>query len=635
MSAAQRWRVESRNRRVEVTLDYAELRGLAAAEGLPLADVLTQFRAAGATSVAIPEDTVGGLEEARRLTVIGAGRAETHLLPETGLAGRIQAAARGKTRFAVTGRETRSGLTLTFGQPYALVRAVGVGIDPETVAEVRAAGLGVVGRVGNWDGVTPDGLRWTLGQLREQGVSTVIFSGDAVPGFKGRVVDNPDDPGRASTESLLRAFGLYYGAVEFVKQKGDGALARAAADRTVRVHTISGAEMQSADIPANVQRFLLGARERNIRLLFVRLFPQEPGALTANTKYVEQIARGLERGDLARGPAHGFDPLATPPALRLIMGLGLAGAWCLLLDAITGLLGGATLRLRAVAALGGIMLVALPVAPGGGVKLAALTAACLFPMLALVHTDLLAPAANGSSLPNRAALALALRRFLAATGITLLGVVFVVGLLADRLFLIKADAFLGIKAAQLFPVLLAAGIYGLGLRASAERPWPQVVGETRRDITALGGEPIRLWQVAVGLVGLIALALLVLRSGNDPGVGVSSLELRIRALLDRLLYARPRFKEFLIGHPAMIVALGLAVTGRRKWALPLFLVGAIGQVSLLNTFCHLHTPLWVSLIRALLGVAIGVIIGMAAYLVIDRFTRRCIALARWWPVGVR
>jgi hypothetical protein len=92
----------------------------------------------------------------------------------------------------------------------------------------------------------------------------------------------------------------------------------------------------------------------------------------------------------------------------------------------------------------------------------------------------------------------------------------------------------------------------------------------------------------------------------------------VRALLDQYLVTRPRFKEFLIGHPLMIVGLALAVTGRRAWALPVFLAGAIGQVSLLNTFCHLHTPLFVSVLRALLGFAIGAVLGTLAWLVLWR-----------------
>jgi hypothetical protein len=72
---------------------------------------------------------------------------------------------------------------------------------------------------------------------------------------------------------------------------------------------------------------------------------------------------------------------------------------------------------------------------------------------------------------------------------------------------------------------------------------------------------------------------------------------------------RPRTKEFLIGHPALVVALGLLSAGRREWLPLAMLLGAIGQVSLVNTFCHLHSPLEVSLMRTLWGILIGLLLG--------------------------
>jgi hypothetical protein len=124
------------------------------------------------------------------------------------------------------------------------------------------------------------------------------------------------------------------------------------------------------------------------------------------------------------------------------------------------------------------------------------------------------------------------------------GALFIVGLLADRLFLIKADAFAGSR----FPNSSRSlswpwSTFWICARATAAR------GRTRS--TTPGGKscgsprsPILLWQVAAALATLFVLALVVLRSGNDGGVGVSAGELKVRALLDQLLYTRPRFKEF-------------------------------------------------------------------------------------------
>jgi hypothetical protein len=58
--------------------------------------------------------------------------------------------------------------------------------------------------------------------------------------------------------------------------------------------------------------------------------------------------------------------------------------------------------------------------------------------------------------------------------------------------------------------------------------------------------------------------------------------------------------------------------GRRRLAIPCFLVGVLGQVSLLNTFCHIHTPLVISLWRDILGLVIGIALGAGVFLVVER-----------------
>ena len=131
-------------------------------------------------------------------------------------------------------------------------------------------------------------------------------------------------------------------------------------------------------------------------------------------------------------------------------------------------------------------------------------------------------------------------------------------------------------------------------------------------------EPMRVWHLVGMAAGAVVLLLLLLRTGNDPGVGVSPLELKIRAIMDRVLYVRPRTKEFLVGHPAMLLALWAGLAGRRRLWVPLLLVGAIGQVSLLNTFCHIHTPLTLSLIRAGNGMLLGILLGAVLVWVVAR-----------------
>jgi hypothetical protein len=123
--------------------------------------------------------------------------------------------------------------------------------------------------------------------------------------------------------------------------------------------------------------------------------------------------------------------------------------------------------------------------------------------------------------------------------------------------------------------------------------------------------------VAALLLGLAGLALLVLRSGNEGGLGVSSAELQFRSLLDRIFGVRPRTKEVLIGHPLLILGLMRAALGKRAGAWVLLALGVVGQVSLVNTFSHLHTPVLISLARTLHGLWFGAVIGLSLFLVVE------------------
>jgi hypothetical protein len=60
-----------------------------------------------------------------------------------------------------------------------------------------------------------------------------------------------------------------------------------------------------------------------------------------------------------------------------------------------------------------------------------------------------------------------------------------------------------------------------------------------------------------------------------------------------------------------VAALFLAASRRGRGALvPLAIVGSIGQVSMVNSFCHLHTPLLMTVTRTFNGLWLGVLFGL-------------------------
>ena len=100
------------------------------------------------------------------------------------------------------------------------------------------------------------------------------------------------------------------------------------------------------------------------------------------------------------------------------------------------------------------------------------------------------------------------------------------------------------------------------------------------------------------------------RSGHTGGVAVAGIELKLRAVLEELMYARPRNKEFMIGHPAFFLAAYAAYKGApRLWQFALVCGAVIGQGSLVQTFCHMRTPVIMSFVRALDGYAVGIVFG--------------------------
>ncbi|MER3496278.1 MAG: hypothetical protein C4321_04645 [Chloroflexota bacterium] len=181
----------------------------------------------------------------------------------------------------------------------------------------------------------------------------------------------------------------------------------------------------------------------------------------------------------------------------------------------------------------------------------------------------------------------------------------------------RAEAFAGVKVAVFLPVA-AIGAYAFSQLADFR-------GALRSPIT---------WGAAlIGLVVLAVLGILIVRSGNDAPAGVSGGELAFRGLLENLLPVRPRTKEFLIGFPALVFGFAwLASAGYDRarlrgaggWVALLLMLGGIALTDVVNTFCHIHTPLAVSGLRVALGLLAGGVFGSVLWLIFRKGVLRTI-----------
>ena len=180
--------------------------------------------------------------------------------------------------------------------------------------------------------------------------------------------------------------------------------------------------------------------------------------------------------------------------------------------------------------------------------------------------------------------------FLLITVLSLLSGTTIAGLLATKDFMLGIDLFRGVKIVSLVPILILIYLlYKENLKKYLTKP-------------LLYGEAI-----FIGFL-LFAVGFYILRTGNYGSTTL--LEDNFRLFLEKIFFIRPRFKEFLIGHPFMLLAIYLKYKENNFLWKPFFIVGIIGQISIINTFCHIHAPFFVSLLRSFNGIFVGLILGI-------------------------
>jgi hypothetical protein len=456
----------------------------------------------------------------------------------------------------------------------------GIGLDRETCGLVRRLNLEVIARLGNPLGATEEYVREAIADAKESGASGVIFSADQTLGWRELT--------RTAAETL-RESGMWYGTVEFVQQMGDSLYKEEMLPAVVRVHSVLPAEMDRMSPSEAVARYTLAAGERNVRVCYLRATsPAGADAVQVFGEFVYSVKRALGENGLVVKPAHPFEELRVFPLARfgVLLGVSAFVAWF-----------GMVLLARAVWILCVWLVVFLSALMAGLLddpRYLALLAALAFPTWAMLAL---------CSASRRGGKHDWLFLYGLISGVSVVGGLHVAALLTDLPFMIQAKQFLGVKLAHFLPPLVAA-VYLTAEQASL------------RDLLA---SAVRWGAFLLTLVVVGALGYMLIRTGNDAPSQVSSLELKIRSLLDRLLPVRPRTKEFLIGHPMMVLALTMLTRDDRR-LLPLIGgVAAIGQVSIVNTFAHLHTPVSASALRVLLGWLIGLILGLILRVIYLRF----------------
>ncbi|MBS1718676.1 MAG: hypothetical protein JSS72_13190 [Armatimonadetes bacterium] len=579
VSITYRIKVENRNKALTLALEIENLRADAVSAGVSLDEAAKELKHKGLGGVVLTEETVAEI----------ASRGEIILEPGAQIAGTDNALRRvfaglqrrfGKDAFrmAKEGEETFIVANGKTKPSMEAVRGTSVGLNPNDCLLARANGLHIIGRLANPYGVTDGYVRDTLDAAMNEGMTYYLPLGDQVLGRR--------DAMEALYETC-RTKGLIYCSPEFGKLGGDTETIIDIPDHVVRLHSAQGAELDKLPRPEVVDRFVRAARERGQRILLIRpVSYAAPSPIGEMGKLLEDIAKECEKQGSVLGAAHPATDSEVPKILFPLIGIALAPVVAWVLTAAFG-------ERRALACLLFTLLVGAGCYNPHVRPIAAFLAAATFPVAAFMWLR------DG---PPRNWLV----GFAVITAITAVGGFCVAGLLNGIEYFVQAKQFEGVKLAVFGPIV--------------------VVGLMFFNFYVGGKEslksPITWMQAVFGFVILGALGLLIARTGNDNPATVSGTELKVRALLDQFLMVRPRTKEFLVGHPLLVIGLCLKAELDAKpglkpklggWTALALLGGAIGQTGMLNTFCHIHSPFVLGMIRNLIGVVLGPIIGVVLW----------------------
>ncbi len=473
-----------------------------------------------------------------------------------------------------------------------------------------------------------------LKEFSELGVTRLLFDGTAVPGYE----DHAEDKTINAFAELLNQYGIGIATIENLKvpQKGINLLANLTDYNVARLYSLSDADAMNLTPDVIADRFLLAAKDRNIRMFYINgqvLRSIDKAAIihSLDNMYlalkgdedtmgaVEQLSQqgfpnGVAKAFTHEQPQGWVKPLKAIAAVASVAIIALLiGTFIpvlLLPSFVIGLIGSAGLFVLSHAVLEqGLAL---------GASIAAPTLALIWALGRIrLHTEgdqrFVGGPWRGKSESSEALfggqwvfksqrparrLTMALGLYVSTAIISLVGVPLLVAMLNNITYSLVLEQFRGVSLLHLAPIVLVT-LY-LFLYTGTQSVWANLRKLLSLQVTVL-------WVVVAAVLGVVGMYYMS-RTGNSGQA--SGLEIIVRNLLETTIGVRPRFKEFLFAHPLFLLGLYLALRYRAAWIV--FIIASIGQLSMLDTFAHIHTPLYISAIRVALGLGIGAIIGLAA-----------------------
>lgn len=632
-----RHKIEEKNMTIEMAIDYEDLVELAEIEGVPVSSVLKQAREAGITSLAVYETTFKKLNVNGKVTAVPGSEIIKNYYSGSLVDDSWRSLVANGTILAediyITGhdqqtfREVKEDLIRRLGDERVTLQKINgnevlsvkanyekflkwnLGMPTDEMKIVNDAGFYVVARPSNYQKVSDDDIKAVFDRLNGFNISAIVFSGQEILGHPGQLKE---------TAKFFKERNLTLGLIEhplqlqFYKQEGLMELADDIQYKAARVYSIPKDEQLKMKVAAAVDRWETTNQERNIRINLLRTFEKPEDSMSlleTNMMYFSKVKESLEAKGFTIGKAGTYDNYYSNRLLLMLMCIGAVAAGVLYLTLLRPF--APKYQYLLLFGLSAVMVVPLAMGHGNMVRsVVALASANLFPALAVIwQLDRIremkfSPDASFIKIATTGVIAL-----FVTGALSFIGAAYLSGVLTDVKYLLEVNIFRGVKLTFVMPIILVtiAFLQRFDLFDGKADSTKGVLDQ----IKGILNTPIYVKSLLGFLVAAIAAVIFIGRSGHTAGIPVPGIELKFRAFLEQVLYARPRSKEMLIGHPAFMFAV---MALYKKWPTIVFFIlvilATIGQGSLVETFAHMRTPIFMSFMRGVGGLIFGAGIGV-------------------------
>lgn len=427
-----------------------------------------------------------------------------------------------------------------------------------------------------------DAIVWI--KKRFPSVSGILPAGNIIMGY----------PNLGPIVRVMKEQGLIAAQAEFVTQIGVASLMSQMAPRIIPLHSITREEVVSRRYSRQqiVDRMLRAAHERSIRFLLMRPYDlYSTDKLDAFVDDVKTIRDSLHEWGYAFAWPRGIPTSTSSLFASLALSIIFLATALSFVARYFGEAGSNEITLFDIGVFAAITFafgLAIRLVPSISRLIGGFTAA-------FVATEAVLFALDRYTRP--------LRGILAGLLIIICGGLVIAAFYGTSDGMLRLTPFSGVQITLLLPPLL---VFAHDLK---RRVHPESIADL------LSRPP--LWGEIVLVGGVLLGAMIVsVRSGNSGSI--SGAETSIRDFLEWLLWVRPRTKEFLIGYPCLVIYYSLRRSDAIKHYRELFRIGAtVGFASAVNTFCHFHTLLPITLLRVVNGWWLGILIGVALLVMID------------------